>query len=150
RRRLHERGRFLQPQSAADDLAVAEEIASPIRAFVRDSLVVDPSGSIPTAEAFDLWKAWCRPRNMHPGTDSSFLKNLRASVSGIRWHRPREGGEQVCSYKGLRRRPEAGRVGYTPLCWWLIGTQGDRPVLWIADVVAAAKAAGLLPASPSR
>lgn len=55
-RRLHERGRFVQPSSAAHALDMFADISSPIRAFVEEWCEVSPDLR---CDKDKLYKDWC-------------------------------------------------------------------------------------------
>lgn len=84
-RRLHERGHFVQPKSAQDAIDAMEDLASPVRAFIRDCCIVAPDQQVDTRLLFDRWEIWCESQGQnHPGTVQQFGKQLRAAFSSIR------------------------------------------------------------------
>jgi putative DNA primase/helicase len=84
-RRLHARGYFVQSKSALDAIQAMEDLASPIRAFVRDCCIVEPDQEVLSRSLFDRWEFWCETQGQnHPGTVQQFGKQLRAAYSGIR------------------------------------------------------------------
>jgi putative DNA primase/helicase len=104
RQRLHERGRFIQPESAADLLDDAANLASPVSRFIREHYDLDTDSSEPTFDVFNSWKVWAEAHGYTIGNDGVFGKNLKAAFPSIKKTRPREGEKQVCRYQGIRRR----------------------------------------------
>ena len=58
-RRLRERGHFVQPQSVSETVQELEDLASPVRAFVRQKCVVDPGHRISVDDLYAAWGTWC-------------------------------------------------------------------------------------------
>ncbi len=84
-RRLHARGHFVQPKSAQDATQAMEDLASPIKAFVRDCCMVGPDEVVETWVLFEYWEIWCDAQGQaHKGTVQQFGKQLRAAFSSIR------------------------------------------------------------------
>ncbi|MEV7600043.1 phage/plasmid primase, P4 family [Kitasatospora sp. NPDC089797] len=101
--RLAERGRFLEPESSAEAVAMLAASVSPIKAFLGERCVVAPDEQVSTEMLFEAWKDWCdlsgRDRK---GTKETFGRNLLAAIPGLRRSRKRVGGLQVPMYVGLR------------------------------------------------
>jgi putative DNA primase/helicase len=102
--RLHDRRRFVQPESAKALLAEFRDLASPVGAFVRDRCLVEVGRQIRCSELFDAWKNWCAERNREPGSEQIFGRNLRAVVATLDVTQPRIDGKQVRHYEGLDLR----------------------------------------------
>jgi putative DNA primase/helicase len=111
RRRLRERGRFLQPASALHLIEQAEDLASPVAEFARECLVLNPAFLIPKQKAFECWKAWAEKNGHKVGSSSTFGKNLIAALSGsgLGEYRPRDGQRQVAHYTGIGFPDGGGR-----------------------------------------
>lgn len=107
RRRLNERGRFLQPASATDLIEDAEDIASPVAECVKECFVLDPKTVVSKALAFQAWRGWAERNGHKVGNSATFGKNLRAALPGLRTSRPRDGERQVSIYEGIGLRDEA-------------------------------------------
>ena len=100
--RLRARGHFRQPESAADLIENAKDLASPIRAFVGERCDLGP----------DLWeekdllfRAWCEFAGGHrlaSGSSALFGKNLMAACAGVRASRRGPDGERIQAYAGIR------------------------------------------------
>jgi len=97
--RLHERGRFTQPESSEDEIQQMEDLASPVSAFVRECCVVGPAFRVTTVRLFDSWKSWCeREGRTVPGTKQSLGRDLGSAITGISRHR---GSGQEGFYQGI-------------------------------------------------
>jgi putative DNA primase/helicase len=104
-RRLRERGHFLQPAAGAAQLALMEELASPISVFLRDACVVEDGGQVPVQKLYTAWRDWCKEHGRDaPGTEQTFGRDIAAALPGVRQSRPRVNGKRVRVYKGLRLR----------------------------------------------
>jgi putative DNA primase/helicase len=101
--RLRERGRFIQPDSAFESLADMDDLASPIKAFVRDCCVIGPTESVSVDDLFDAWERWCvrERREKYVGNRQTFGRDLLAAVPGLVRKRPRDGNERVRIYEGI-------------------------------------------------
>lgn len=58
-KRLRKRGHFLQPQAVQDAMQELEDLASPVKAFVRECCDIGPGKRAWTDELYAAWKAWC-------------------------------------------------------------------------------------------
>lgn len=104
-RRLRERGRFVQPASAAAHIRLMEDLASPITAFVNDTCIVEPGGRVPITKLYEAWRDWCKEHGRdQPGTEQTFGRDIAAAVPGVGHARPRINGERVRMYVGIRLR----------------------------------------------
>lgn len=101
--RLRQRGRFVQPASAAEAIAELEDLGSPIGAFVRDSCSVGPTEQVECGALFHAWATWCKAQGRdYPGTAQSFGRDLRAAASGVRVVNLRDGvGGRTRFYEGI-------------------------------------------------
>jgi putative DNA primase/helicase len=100
--RLRRRGRFIQPESAADLIDLADEIASPAKSFAGACLVLDPDSSTPTFDTFLAWSEWADRNGFNRGNSASLGKNLKAAIPSIKKPRPRnEEGRQEAVYTGI-------------------------------------------------
>lgn len=97
--RLHQRGRFIQPQSVAESMQELEYLGSPVKAFVGECCRVSPGLRIDTPDLYDLWKRWCeRVGREHSGTQQTFGRDLQAAVPGIKC---RKGTGDKRFYEGI-------------------------------------------------
>lgn len=101
--RLTERGRFIEPASSAEAVALLAASVSPIKAFLLERCTVGPDHRVPTDLLFDAWKSWCDLSGRdHKGTKETFARNLLAAVPGLRQTRPWINGVKVRMYLGVK------------------------------------------------
>jgi len=111
-RRLKERGRFAQPESAQAIIQDLEDLGSPISAFVRERCEVGPGCEVAVKELFASWKSWCETvGKKEPGSEQTFGRDLRAAVPGLDDRKPRVNGSRVRIYVGIRLRELGGDDG---------------------------------------
>ena len=101
--RLRERGYFIQPKSAGDDIQALEDLASPIGAFIRDRCEVDPNCEVSVDSLYLAWRSWCEGEGRrYPGTKQTFGRDLKAAAPQIRVAMPRRrGGKRLRVYQGI-------------------------------------------------
>ena len=111
RERLRERGRFVQPESASDLLANAEDMASPVKRFVDDQCLLHSDCEVGAQELFEAWRSWTSLHGYHPGNSGLFGKNFRAAFPGIKHGRPRDEstGKQKLTFFGVALDPAIPR-----------------------------------------
>ncbi|PBC77594.1 putative DNA primase/helicase [Streptomyces sp. TLI_235] len=101
--RLTERGRFVEPASSAEAVAMLAAAVSPIKTFLKERCIVGPDEQVATELLFETWKDWCdlsgRDRK---GTKETFGRNLLAAIPGLRRSKRRDAGVQVPTYVGVR------------------------------------------------
>lgn len=104
-RRLRERGRFVQPASAAQHIRLMEDMASPVGAFLREQCVVEPGAEVPVQKLYAAWVQWCHDhgREKH-GNEQTFGRDIAAAAPAVDAYRPRINGERVRYYRGVRLR----------------------------------------------
>ena len=101
-RRLHERSRFTQPDSALELLGEISDLASPVGQFVRDCCVTGPGCQVSIANLFRAWRCWCETKGRRePGTEQTFGRNLHAYLPNIRRRQLREGDQRFRVYEGI-------------------------------------------------
>jgi putative DNA primase/helicase len=106
-KRLERQGRFTEPKSSCDAAALMADLASPVSAFVRECCVVRPDATIPRDNLYAAWKVWAE-NNGHRGiAKSTFGRDLRAVVPGVKDFRPRKGEKQIHSYTYIALRPDS-------------------------------------------
>ena len=108
--RLNARGRFTEPMSSRDAIVALADLVSPTSAFVRERCEVGPASDVPCDELYAAWKAWAEDNGHRVGSSSSFGRDLRAVLPGLRTVRPREEDRRRW-YRGLRLA--TGRNGPT-------------------------------------
>jgi putative DNA primase/helicase len=100
--RLAERGHFVQPQSALDDVQQFEELASPIGAFLRDRCVVEVDRVVEINRLFEVWSEWRKAEgHEHLGTKANFGKDLKAVVPWLKVSQFRDGEDRSRVYRGI-------------------------------------------------
>jgi putative DNA primase/helicase len=98
---LHERGRFTEPASSRDAVVTLADLVSPTSAFVRDRCEVGPASEVPCDQLYAAWKAWAEDNGHRAGSSSTFGRDLRAVLPGLRSIRPRTDDRQRL-YRGVR------------------------------------------------
>ena len=84
-RRLNERGRFVQPDSAAEILNMFANVSSPIKAFVNDVCVLDPGVSCGKDAMFEAWRRWSEEQGRGSFmTKDQFCAQLYAAVPQVK------------------------------------------------------------------
>jgi putative DNA primase/helicase len=110
-KRLRERGRFVQPDSATSLIGDMEDLSSPVGAFIRDCCEVGPGYEVFVRDLFERWKRWCEEKGRKDhGNEQTFGRDLAAAVPALNVRRPRVGGDRVRTYEGIRLRPDAEPV----------------------------------------
>jgi putative DNA primase/helicase len=102
-RRLRTSRRFTEPASGAEAKQDIADLASPVRAFVRDCCVVAAEASVEVGEVFAAYKRWCEDAGIdHPGTKPVFCRNLKAVCPGLPTKQRRRLGGVVRVVYGIR------------------------------------------------
>jgi putative DNA primase/helicase len=96
-------GYLIQPASAHDHMEELADMASPVRAFIRDECSLGGELEVECETLYQAWCKWCKEKGWeHPGTAQSFGRDLTAAKPHIKSARPRRGGEQrVRVYRGI-------------------------------------------------
>ena len=101
-RRLRDRGRFVQPESAGDAIQELEDLGSPVSAFIRERCIVQPGASIECSRLYGAWRSWAEDQGRtSPGTQQSFGRDLRAAQPGIVTRQTRVGGIPMRLFDGI-------------------------------------------------
>lgn len=102
RRRLTDRGYFLQPASGLEIMKELEAQSSPVTAFIADRCVVGPGREIVMSELYAAWRSWCQEQGRdHPGTQNSFGRQLRAALPDLQTATVRRGSTTTKVYRGV-------------------------------------------------
>ncbi len=108
-RALQERGRFDQPATAADLIDELSDLCSPISVFIRDRCLVQTGQQVDKAELFAAWRRWCDAEGRdHPGTKATFIRDVRASESGVRTRKLGARGDRRPVLEGISLLPSRG------------------------------------------
>jgi putative DNA primase/helicase len=101
-KRLHRRGRFLQPESGTDAIEDMEDLASPVLAFIRERCDVGPACRVGIDVLFEAWRGWCDQEGRSAvGTKQTFGRDLRAAAPPVKRHRSTD---QLSFYRGISLR----------------------------------------------
>jgi putative DNA primase/helicase len=102
RRRLLERGRFVQPASGADAVEQMAELSSTINKFVRECCTVGAGLKVPKADLYAAWRTWCGVNGERPTHAGLFGRDLIAAYPTITPARPRDkDGKPIQVYAGI-------------------------------------------------
>lgn len=107
-RRLRERGRFHQPESAREIIEEIETLAAPVQAFIAETCeTADPAAEVQVKDLFTAWRRWCAQNGReHPGTQQTLGRDVRTAMPHLRTRQPRVDGRQLRVYVGLRLRDD--------------------------------------------
>ena len=112
RRRLLDRGKFLQPGSGEADLEQIRDFNSPVGAWVRERAAVGDGLRVDCDTAFTDWKQWCELNNVErAGNKQTFSRNLRAvfpSWKPSQYRIGKDDGERIC--EGVHRDRAEGKL----------------------------------------
>ena len=112
--RLIKQGSFTKSQKMRDELEAYKDEVSPLRAFVRDYLIVDENYTTPSAYVRGLYLSWCENTGAKPLSSTNFTSRLcdelktsqnGEAVLGGQTFRMRAKGfnaDTVKGFKGLR------------------------------------------------
>jgi len=112
-RRLRDEYRFTDPATGDDLRQELNDLASPIRAFLRECCNVQSGQVVEVSDLYAAWGAWCVEQARQPGPVNVFGRDLRAAVPGLRSRQPREGDSRKRVYEGISLKlaaAEAGRI----------------------------------------
>lgn len=101
-KRLRERGRFEQPESSLEHLEMLEDLASPIKAFLRARCLEAPSEKVRVKSLYGAYRDWCEASGHTASSSIAFGRSLRGCVTGISV----QGVGQGRTYRGVGLRPE--------------------------------------------
>jgi putative DNA primase/helicase len=96
-------GKLLQPANGADDVNEFKSLGSPVRAFVNERCVLDPTGTIDTQELFREFRQWANDQGeSHVSGQRMFGRDLLSMSAKIKKRRiPRR---SYAFYEGIRLR----------------------------------------------
>jgi putative DNA primase/helicase len=100
--RLQGHGCFTQPRSVEDAIEQLEELASPVRSFVRECCVIGYDHRVPIRHLYAAWHMWCQQNGRPPGTVQLFGRDLGAAVPTIKRRRSdAHGAANGAFYEGI-------------------------------------------------
>ena len=104
--RLDKNGVLTMPHSSLDAASILQDLASPIKAFMRERCAIGPACDIAVDDLYALWRSWCEMNGHLPGSAQVFGRNLRAAEASIRVTQPRTpDGKRERRYVGISRLP---------------------------------------------
>jgi putative DNA primase/helicase len=112
--RLREYGYFEMPKASLDAMQTLEDLASPVRAFVRErcetEAVRDADGKhaplrVHVKVLWAAYRQWCEGERQEVGSQVVFGRNLKAAVP----HVTAAGRHPDRYYRHIQLRDEAGR-----------------------------------------
>jgi putative DNA primase/helicase len=106
-RRLKARGHFVQPASAEDAIQDLEDLASPIRPFVRECCATLPELRVPIDTLYAAWEMWCRQNGRKVGTKQLFGRDLASAAPRVV---RRRSTDFVSFYDGISLTSEAAEA----------------------------------------
>lgn len=110
-KRLKERNRFNQPESARQHFEEIMAMSSPIKAFIFDRCELGPTKWIEIKVLFQAWIKWCEDTGHdRPGNLQVFGRNLRAAFPGILPKQKRPGIDSALRDKAEGSRDKNDRM----------------------------------------
>lgn len=105
--RLTQRGRFVQPGTAAELVQEVTELSAPVQTFVADRCALEVEASTGTDDLFIAWRRWCEQEGRSAvGEKSTFVRNLRAAFPQLYKIRPKsDAGTRLRALSGIRLLP---------------------------------------------
>lgn len=97
--RLGQQRRFTRPTSTDVALVTLTELASPVRAFVRDSCQVGAGYQVAVDDLWKAWRGWALDNGAVPGSKQLFGRDLRAALPALRVRQL--GTERQRTYVGI-------------------------------------------------
>lgn len=112
--RLQERGHFVQPANALEQIEAIERLGNPVKAFVQDRCVVGAANEIAADDIYDEYCAWCSDQGADPHNKDWFGRDLRSAVPGLSTARRLVDGRRVMTYLGvgIEGRDHIGVAGH--------------------------------------
>ncbi|MBX3412741.1 MAG: hypothetical protein KF708_08640 [Pirellulales bacterium] len=101
-RRLSERGYFVQPDNGYDLINDLDDLASPIRAFIKERCEVHGEGRVTARDLFAAWCAWCAANGRQNCENvQTFGRKLKAALPRLSTICPRASGRRPRTYVGI-------------------------------------------------
>ena len=98
--RLEEQEAFTRPASA-DGSKLLVDLASPVKAFIRDRCIVGPEHEIAADDLWNAWKQWAEDNGHRSNSVQRLGRDLRAALPRVRVVQLREGDDRRRAYRGL-------------------------------------------------
>ena len=93
---------FTRTTSADEAIVQMRDLASPVGAFVREKCKTGPNLEVEVGLIYDAYKLWCEDSGHPKANKQTFGRDLRAAIPSVRIERPRQGGDRVRRYVGIR------------------------------------------------
>jgi putative DNA primase/helicase len=101
--RLQERGHFIQPQSALDEVDTLARGGGAVPRFVQDECVVGAKESILKDDLYKGYRGWCEDQHEdRPLSYEVFVKQLKEAFPVVRDYRPKKAGQRLRFLMGIR------------------------------------------------
>lgn len=124
-KRLKERGRFVQPETGNESLAVLHELANPLFAFADECCVMDESDSVECNILFRAYREWCDRNNRRSKNSAIFARDLHSAFPSVKTIQRRVGnGARDRFYRGIGLIPPSD-FGTAPTPALPLGEQFD-------------------------
>ena len=105
--RLWKRGHFTQAASAEDAIQELEDLASPIRPFIRECCTILPELRVSIDTLYAAWEMWSKQNGRRAGTRQMFGRDLVTAVPHIV---RRRGTEFASFYEGIDLKLDAAEA----------------------------------------
>jgi putative DNA primase/helicase len=99
--RLEAAGTFTTPPAADDAYRALVDLASPVKAFVRDRCMVAMEHRVGVDDLYRAWKAWAEDNGHGRKTKQTFGRDLRAAVPRLRVVQHGGHDERIRVYEGI-------------------------------------------------
>src|SRR5438093_10022713 len=102
----------MQPTSSAEMIEMMEDVASPLRRFIKDCCEAGPEFSVDLDVLYRGYYGWCSANEHHPMSKTKLRSQLYAAEPGVDVRRLGERGKQRWRCLGItlaeRAEQEAG------------------------------------------
>jgi putative DNA primase/helicase len=108
---LRERGHFVQPASSAEMIDLLEDVASPIRRFIKECCEVGPEVGVARDALYRDYDTWREENGHHRMSKTKFGQALMAAEPSVDVTRPGSRGNQTWWCSGIklaRGQPSSG------------------------------------------
>lgn len=100
--KLQATGRIETPKAALEYAQELDDLASPIRKFLREVCVQGPGRWVDSKVLYTTWREWCDDNGrVHPGTETAFGRDLRGALHSINRKQYRVKTGRFWKYEGL-------------------------------------------------
>ncbi len=101
------RGPFRQPGSGKYAIQELEDLASPVRAFVRECCITRPELRVSIDVLYAAWEMWCQQNGRKVDTKQVFGRNLASATAGTT---RRRSTNFAAFYDGISLTPETAEA----------------------------------------